>query len=215
MIPLSARPERAPLRPAVRAKQNGVGAGCCDTNMIRGQHLSIRTADVDDANTLHALYNQGRPFSALLDNNREHHFVTRGELRELLASPKSSQALLNVVEDPEGRTRGFCSLRAADFELRNAVWTLMYLNDADYASPMTDELYLHFLRDGFTRLGLNKIIAHCLDTETTYRESLIRHGFTTNGVQREVTYRAGRWLDMETLSIYRATAASRFTSYEK
>lgn len=166
--------------------------------MIQGQYAVIRSADVDDAPALHALYDPAQPRAALLDPQRELFLIGEDDARELLAAKPAQMAPINAVEDSEGNVRGFCGFRGVDQEALYASWMLLYLDAADYEAPMTKEVVEYFLSDGFRRLHLRKIMAQCLDWEGAYRDALIRHGFESNGVQREVLYSQGRWHDMET-----------------
>ena len=171
--------------------------------MIFGEHCVIRAAEPEDAPTLKLVYNPANPRAATLDRRREPHQPTTDELRELLAN-KDIKLLgeYYAVEDKTGRVRGFCSLRAGRQDVFFGEMLLMFLDEADLASPMAAEA-LAFLRDkAFVERRLTKIIVHCLDREGALRGFLVANGFRSDGVAREVLFSQGRWFNNETLSLF-------------
>lgn len=170
--------------------------------MITREHATIRTADPDDAPAMHALYAAGTHRSALLDGRREPIQPNVDELREALATKEAMKGNFYAVEDRTGLVRGFCLLRGASKDAAYGEFGLMLLDEADYAAPLATEAFEFAFSRGFERLRLRKLLAHCLDTEHVFREYLLRHGFISNGVQREVFFGAGRWHNLETFSLY-------------
>ena len=78
----------------------------------------------------------------------------------------------------------------------------LLLDDEDYGSPLAGEIFA-FVRDrAFARLGLHKVVAHGLDSETALRAFLAAHGFASDGIQREAVYARGRWHHLETFSLF-------------
>jgi len=171
--------------------------------MITCEHSVIRTADPDDAYELHRLHKTGEPRAFLADRRRELVIPTLDELTQVLTQRDRSTGSFFVVEDREGCIRGFCTVRGVNPEARFGEMALAFSRDDDYASPLASEAF-HFLCTlGFTRMGLAKLIGHCLKTETALRAFFVAHGFVSDGVQREVLYTGGRYLDMETLTLCR------------
>ncbi|HOZ45017.1 MAG TPA: GNAT family N-acetyltransferase [Candidatus Hydrogenedentes bacterium] len=170
--------------------------------MIRGEHSVTRTADQDDALALKRLYASGRPRSALLDRKREFLVPTVDEIRELLAKKDLQQGAFYAVEDMAGDVRGFCSLRGAHPEVAYAELVLLLIDEADYATPLADEVYAYLRRRAFDHMQLNKLIAQCLECERGYRDLLIRHGFESAGIQRDVHYTGGRWYYLESFELF-------------
>lgn len=174
--------------------------------MIQGTYTYIRTTDPDDAPALYGLYDMRRPRAALLDMRREPLMPTRDELREMLGRKEAARGAFFTIEDRTGAIIGFCGVRGASLEARFAEATLMMCRESDCATPEADEA-LAFLRSrGFEWLRLHKLVAHCLDRESELRGALMRHGFVSEGVQREVLYAAGRRHNLEVLSLFAADA---------
>lgn len=170
--------------------------------MITGEHSVIRMAEPDDAYELKRLYESERPRSALLDRRREIPQVTVDELREGLVRHERFGGVLYAIEDKEGGVRGFGTLRGVQVEMSYSEVNLTLFEDADYATPLADEAMAFLKRTAFDVKRLNKIISHCLDCEPGYRELLIRQGFKSNGVQREMMWSQGRWHNLETLTLF-------------
>lgn len=178
--------------------------------MIAAQHSFIRTADPDDAAALEGLYRHGIPRAALLDRRRELLLPNFDELRELLATKEAQSGIFYAVEDDTGCIRGFCSLRSALQEVSYAECVVLFAKDADYETPLAEDAFAFLTDRAFAKLRLNKLIAQCLDCETAYRAFLGARGFSSDGVQRDVLYTAGRWHALESLSLFRtAFCASR------
>lgn len=170
--------------------------------MITGEHSVIRLAEPDDAYELKRLYDPRRPFSAMLDRRREIGQPSVDELREGLARPEKRAGALYAIEDKQGVIRGFCSVRGASPELRYAEMVLPLFDDEDYTSSLADEAFQFLYNGAFVEKRLNKVVAHCLECEAAYRGLLVRHGFASNGIQRQVLWTQGRWFDLETLTLF-------------
>lgn len=178
--------------------------------MITGHHSFVRTADPDDAAAMHALYTQGRIRSSLLDSRREPINPNVDELRAALGSTDAMKGNFFAVEDLTGVIQGFCVLRGASKDAAYGEFGLMLLDNAAYATPLAEEVFQFAFRRGFELLRLRKLLAHCLESETAFREYLLAHGFESNGIQRDVFFGQGRWHNLETFSLFapdfRATA---------
>lgn len=172
--------------------------------MIYGEHALIRTADSDDAPAFQALYDAEAPRTVLLSATREPMFPTREEIRELFRR-KEAASTFYVVEDTEGRIRGFCGLRTSQ-ELRDTAFIseviLLFIDRADYKLPIANEVFEWLKHTAFGVQRLNKLIGHALDTETALADWLKSVGFESNGVQREVLFTGGQWHNMETFSLF-------------
>ena len=108
--------------------------------MIVGQHTVIRSAEADDVHFLMQVYEANPLRSSLLDARRELIIPTLDELREAMGRADSGRGTMNVVEDMEGRARGFCSVRGPNMEYRFAEAVVMLIDEADYALPFTSEI---------------------------------------------------------------------------
>ena len=172
--------------------------------MIIGEHSVIRTGEPDDAYALMRLYDPGRPHSFLLGPHREVVVPTADELREVLARRDIVTGSFFVVDDKEGEVRGCAVMRAARIESEFAEVIVGLADDAEYGTPLADEAlsYIRYLT--LVEKKLNKIVANCLLTEQPYRDLLVRNGFQSDGVQRQIMYTLGRYHDLETLSLFRA-----------
>lgn len=175
--------------------------------MIRGEHTIIRAAESDDAATLRVVYDMARPRSCVLDHRRELVVPTLDELREAMNQKEMGRSAFSAVEDLSGAIRGFCSLRGLSPELSYSEYIVMFLDEADYAGPLADEVHEHLSRLAFQRLRLNKVITHCLECESAYREFLLAHGFGSDGRQRDVVFSQGRYHDLEALSLFGSSTA--------
>ena len=170
--------------------------------MITGEHTHIRTADPDDAPSMHQLYVSPVPRSALLDPRREPVLPNIDELREALASKDAMRGNFFAIEDRSGIVQGFCMLRGSSKEVGYGEFNLMLLDAAAYESPLADEAFRFARTRAFERLRTRKLIAHCLDTEGPLHAFLLRCGFECNGTQREVFFGAGRWHNLHTFSLF-------------
>ena len=171
--------------------------------MIVGQHTVIRSAEADDVHFLMQVYEANPLRSSLLDARRELIIPTLDELREAMGRADSGRGTMNVVEDMEGRVRGFCSVRGPNMEYRFAEAVVMLIDEADYALPFTSEIADFLESQAFERFNLNKLVSHALETETAYQDWLTRHQYGCDGTQREVLYARGRWLGIVAYSRYR------------
>jgi len=172
--------------------------------MITGEHGVIRSAEVDDLYELQRLYDPDRPRSVFLDRRRELHYPTSDELRDMLTR-REIRALnpFLAVEDPTGMVRGFCMIRGITTEGSYCELFLGFLEEGDYGSPLAAEALRYLLGKAFHDHRLNKIMGHCLDTESELRRLLVAHGFESDGVQRDMVFTLGRYHDLETLSRFR------------
>jgi len=177
--------------------------------MITGEYAIIRSAEPDDAFALWRLYDPARPRSFLLGPGREVMIPTIDELREMLGRRDIVQGAFFAVEDKTGEVRGCCVLRGGKTESEYAEMVLVFGDDSDYGSPIAEEVFQFILRSALIDKKLNKIQAHCLSTEVTYREFLRAHGFTSDGIQRDMVYTKGRYFDLESLTLFRDEGANR------
>jgi RimJ/RimL family protein N-acetyltransferase len=168
--------------------------------MITGEHIAIRMSDPDDADALYTLYTARQPRAALLDKRREPLMPARDELRETLARRENTRGLFYTLEDCEGRIRGFASLGGMLQETGTGELRLLLHETADHAAPLADEAVGLLLRRAFVRMRLSRLTAHCLEGEHALAGLLRRHGFLSEGVQRDVLYAGGRWHNMESLA---------------
>ncbi|GMU92467.1 MAG: hypothetical protein AMXMBFR4_15250 [Candidatus Hydrogenedentota bacterium] len=172
--------------------------------MIVGQHTVIRSAEPDDAQALWRLYDPDRPRSFLLGPSREVMIPTQDELREMLGRRDVIQGSFFAVEDKSGDVRGCCVLRGAKLESEFAEIVVALSDDTEYDTPLADEVFQFLARMGFVEKKLNKLVSHCLNTEQLYRAYLIRHGFQSDGVQRDMVYTRGTYYDLESLTLFHA-----------
>ncbi len=173
--------------------------------MITGAHSIIRTAEADDAAFLRRLYDPDRPRAALLDRRREPLTPTLDELREVLGGrTKGRQAPSEflAVEDTTGSVVGFCTMRTSKQERNYAQFVLMLFEEDAYDSPLAEETLAFLKFRAFQELKLNKATAHCLDCESGFRNLLVRNGFESDGVQREVLFTRGRWHNVESMTLF-------------
>lgn len=168
--------------------------------MITGIHTVIRSAEPDDATALWRLYDPKRPRSFLLGPTRDVMIPTHDEIREMLGRRDVVQGTFFTIEDRAGEIRGCCVLRGAKMESEFAELVVALDDDASYATPLADEALAFLEKMGFVDKKLNKLVAHCLSNETEYRAFLVRHGFVSDGVQRQMVYTRGQYFDLESLS---------------
>lgn len=173
--------------------------------MISGQFTVIRSAEPDDAYAMWRLYDPDRPRSFLLGPSREVMIPTQDEMREMLGRRDVIQGSFFAIEDKSGEVCGCCVIRGAKMESEFAEVVVVLADDAAYDSPVADEAFDFLVKLGFTEKKLNKLVAHCLSNEQRYRDFLVRHGFVSDGVQREMVYTQGRYFDLESLSLFHAT----------
>jgi len=169
--------------------------------MISGDHAHIRAADSDDAPALIRLHRGPHWRAALLDQKREPLQPVLEELAETLGRKEAQQGAFYVIEDHYGKVRGYCGLRGMNAESAFAEIILLFEEEALYGEAMADEAFDFVCARAFVRARLNKIMVQCLETETGLRQFLLRHGFESNGVQREVFYSSGRYWDIESFGL--------------
>ena len=164
----------------------------------------MRTAEPEDAPVFGALYSQRQPRSFLLDMRREIQMPTVDEIREVLSrkDPRQGASMMLVIEDKTGGIGGFTSLRPAPPEISYAELTFSMIDEADYTSPMAEEAFNYQIRLSFVERKLRKMIAQCLDNERGYRDMLLRLGFESCGLQRDVIFAAGVYHGLETFCLF-------------
>ena len=172
--------------------------------MISGIHTVIRSAEPDDAEAMWRLYDPKRPRSFLLGPTREVMIPTQDEMREMLGRRDVVQGSFFTIEDHAGVVRGCCVLRGAKMESEFAEIVVALDDDAAYETPLADEVIAYLEKVGFVDKKLNKLVAHCLSNETNYRAYLVRHGFVSDGVQRQMVFTKGQYFDLESLSLFRS-----------
>jgi RimJ/RimL family protein N-acetyltransferase len=171
--------------------------------MITTDHALIRTADVDDVPHLLVIYRANPLRAMLLNRRREPEMPTADQLRETLTRKELRATPLYVIEDREGVIRGMCALRGHSMEAAYAECLLAMRDDADYDSPQSEAALAYLLNRAFNDLKLNKVVAHCLDSEPAWRAFLQGHGFEPTGVQREVVFSGGTYHDLESYDRFR------------
>jgi len=172
--------------------------------MITGEFAVIRTAEPQDAETFHSLQDPECPRSAFLDRRREPVLAARDEVREMLTQKEVARGLFYALEDTTGSMRGFCALRELNPEVGYAEVVMMFCQDDDFQSPLADEAFGFLARQAFQRMRLNKVTARCMAHESAFRAFLMRNGFQSDGVQRDVLFAIGKWHNQETLSLFRS-----------
>ncbi len=174
--------------------------------MITCDHIVIRAAEFDDAEGLWGLYNPGKPRTFQLGPNLELRTPTVDELKTLLEDPERKFGEFYIVEDREGLVLGCAVMRSATGDSPYAEAMFAFFNEAIYETPAADEAFAFVRKQAFAIKKRRKLIAHCLDTEPAYRQFLVRHGYTSNGIQRELVYAGGRYHDLESFSLFPETA---------
>jgi RimJ/RimL family protein N-acetyltransferase len=175
--------------------------------MVIGQHAVIRAAEREDAAAFCAFYRAAEPKCSQLDQRREPLSPVYDELCEVMVQKEMGSPLLYTVEDRVGVIRGFCAVRAVNVEIGHGEIVLMWLDDADFSAPIAGEALDYVLGLAFRRQRLRKVMAHALDRETALCDFLRRHGFRSEGVQREIVFTRGRWHNIETLTLFRSESA--------
>ena len=177
--------------------------------MIVGDHCVVRSIDADDAEAFHRLYLGEHPPSALLDRRREFWVPTLDETRELLGSRQGDVVRgLCVLEDREGMARGFCAMRTHSTDNQFGNFVLMFFDAQDFEGPMADDAVGYLVEVAFSQRLLRKVMGQCFDNEREYRALLLRHGFESDGVQRDVVYSRGRWYSLESFTRFNPARAS-------
>jgi len=167
--------------------------------VITGSHTFIRGTELDDVAALSELYGVGILRAGLLDARREPILPTRDELRELLSRKEIAEGGYYTIEDRAGQILGFCSLRGLNAEARYAEFNLVFLDPNDFSSPAAAEAAAFLYDRAFTRLGLRKVVAYCLEHEAELAAFLRAQGFESAGVQRDAVFAGGRWHAQEAL----------------
>ena len=175
--------------------------------MISGKYTIIRSAEPDDALAMWQLYDPARPRAFLLGPSRDVMIPTQDEMREMLGRRDVVQGSFFAIEDTAGDVCGCCVLRGAKMESEFAEIVVALSDDAQYETPLADEVFEFLAKLGFTEKKLNKLVAHCLSNETHYRDFLVRHGFVSDGVQRQMVYTKGAYFDLESLSLFAGAAS--------
>lgn len=171
--------------------------------MITTEHCVLRTAEPDDAPDMFRLYDTGKPRGCLLGSKREVIAPTVDELREILRPGEGRPQVFYAVEDRDGVIRGYGGLRTGGPEDNHYGELIVVMHeDDDLATPTALEAWEWLRHRAFRSLLWRKGVANILSCETAQREWLIERGFESCGVQREVVFTGGRWLDAETLVIF-------------
>jgi RimJ/RimL family protein N-acetyltransferase len=134
---------------------------------------------------------------------------TIDELREMLGRRDIVQGAFFAIEDKTGEVCGCCVFRGAKTESEYAEMVVAFGDDAYYALPMAEEVFQFLLRTALIEKKLNKLQAHCLSTEVSYRQFLEQRGFVSDGIQRDMVYTKGRYFDLESLTLFRDEGAKR------
>lgn len=170
--------------------------------MITCDHIVIRSAEFDDAEALWGLYEPGKPRTFQLGPNLELRTPTIDELKVLLDDPERKLGEFYVVENLDGLVLGCTVMRLAAGDSPYAEALFAFFDEDLYSSAAADEVFAYVRKQAFAIKKRRKLLAHCLDTEPAYRDFLVRHGYTSNGIQREQIYADGRYHDLESLSLF-------------
>jgi RimJ/RimL family protein N-acetyltransferase len=171
--------------------------------MIYREHALIRKAEVDDASHFRDVFLAGEARAFVMDRRRELHLPTTDEIRELLGKKEASLGKLYAVENRVGDVRGFAVLRGASLETGYAELGIGFLDAGDCARPIADEALDFILSEAFLSQRLNKVVGNCAEDEESLRGLYVRFRFEPAGVQRQLTHAGGRYLDIETFSLFR------------
>lgn len=161
----------------------------------------IRMAEPDDAQALWRLYFDGHLRASLLDSLYERMHPTVDELHEMLGRAEITQGNLFAIEDTYGEVVGFCNLRGMTKASVVGDFMLMFHDPEQFNTPLADSIHQFAWERSFEMAQRKRIHAPCLTCETTFRAYLLRHGFESVGVQREVLHAQGAWQDLETFSL--------------
>lgn len=177
--------------------------------MITGTYVVVRTADPDDARALARLYDPEQPRAFLLNMRREIQSLTHDDLREALSHKEVRAGLFYAIEDRTGLIRGFFSIKTPLPEVNYSEILFGLGDSADYESPVGAEA-IHILEHmAFVERRLDKLVAQCLENETDYRNLLSARGYRSDGIQREVLFTHGRYMSLETLTLFRSNWLER------
>lgn len=171
--------------------------------MIKGNYCVIRSAEQDDAPALWSQYDASKPRTFLLGPAREVVIPSQDELQEILGRRDTLAGIFFIIEDLEGRITGCAALRGVMREAFHCEAVVAFADEMVYGSPMADEVMAFLKHLAFRERRLSKVSGHCLDCEAQYRQFLTRHGFESDGIQRDMVYTQGRYFDLESLSLYR------------
>ncbi|NLN94520.1 MAG: GNAT family N-acetyltransferase [Candidatus Hydrogenedens sp.] len=178
--------------------------------MKLSSHTTIRYCEPDDTAFVRALYYDGIPRASLLDGRRERMLPRRAEILEILQKSEAARAMLFSIEDETGSLCGWGGLRGLNPDARFAELFLIFAHEDHYASPYAAEALEYLLKRAFYQTRLTRLLASCLHTETAWRACLVRKGFVSCGIQRDVLFAGGCWRDLETLEL----EASAFSSVD-
>ncbi len=169
--------------------------------MLKSAHGFIRATDEDDSPWFYRLYHQGAPRFALLDLKREPLMPTLLEVRETLGSKEAARSQSFTLEDPTGEIAGFLALRGLNQETGFCEVTPLLLDEAHTDTPLVHWAMDYALERAFNVMRLRKVTAHALCRETHLTAFLHARGFACDGVQREVLFSGGRWLNVAFYSL--------------
>lgn len=183
--------------------------------MIVGEHAVVRIADPDDAVSLAQLFDPQVPRSFSLNMRRELQYLTIDDLREALNHKDFRAGLFYTIEDITGLVRGFFSIKTPLPEVNYSEFLFGLASSEDYNSPLAANAMEILERLAFVEKRLNKLVAQCLENETDFRALLEARGFQSDGVQRDVLFTGGRYLDLETLTLFRSDYLAREPIYDE
>jgi RimJ/RimL family protein N-acetyltransferase len=167
----------------------------------------IRATEEDDSAWFHRLYAAGPPRFALLDLKREPLMPTLLEVRETLGSKEAARSQSFTLESAEGEIAGFLALRGLNQETGFCEVTPLLLDEAAVNGPLAHWAMDYAMERAFAVMRLRKVTAHALCRETHLREFLLARGFACDGVQREVLFSQGRWMDVLCFSLNNPASA--------
>lgn len=177
--------------------------------MKLSSHTSIRYCEPDDSAFVWGLYYDGIPRASLLDGRRERMLPMRAEILEILQKSEAARAMLFSVEDGTGRLCGWGGLRGLNPDARFAELFLVFADEGLYGSPCAEEALDYLFQRAFHQTRLSRLLATCLSTEEAWRACLLKQGFASCGIQRDVLFTGGCWRDLETLELEATAFFSR------
>ncbi|HOJ32772.1 MAG TPA: GNAT family protein [Candidatus Hydrogenedentes bacterium] len=183
--------------------------------MIVGEHAVVRIADPDDAVFLARLFDPDMPRAFSLNIRRELQYLTIDDLREALSHKDFRAGLFYTIEDLTGLIRGFFSIKTPLPEVNYSEFLFGLASSEDYDSPLAKNAMEILERLAFVQKRLNKLVAQCLENETDFRSLLEARGFTSDGIQRDVLFTGGRYLNLETFTLFRSDYLAREPIYDE
>jgi hypothetical protein len=164
-------------------------------------HTTVRFCEPDDADFIRDLYYDGIPRAALLDGRREPMLPLRSEILEIIRKSEAARAMLFSIEDGTGILRAWSGLRGLNPDARFAELFLVFADEAGYDSLQADEALGYLLDRAFFQTDLGRVLVSCLESEKAWRQFLLRKGFSSCGIQRDIMCISGTWTGIETLEL--------------